>query len=917
MSRKSSLAHDVPLIQQLQKLQAKPPRKFSPALISEIFVKTENLSHLQSLYESDYFSNTLWPHFHQDVTNQHIQLILLVLVYSVQYAHDNSLFEYLTQNSDEVTKFGQFIKRILQASLHPFHGGGDIDAHRNLMCSIFLFLGHFIMFDESILTSHAFFDRWLESNLSDAQDLINLENPDASEELICRHFAFFLSRSCLIEESKIAQQIIQVQLPAYLGKLTDVITKEFCGQMWQFIRANNTQSGLSQFDNLRLKAGELKIDQLSQCMLQYDVNAAETEEFIQGLPIEKLKSLAKAVGYQGDCDIPEVLSAIVTCNVFLMTQDELGELSELGRFSELQLFDWHDWRNILPVAVPIARLPQSDSAFNLLFEWEFSISKRLNDHLITCLRRLDLSEGSARGKSKYVFPVGSMQRVGKSATIGVSSASFGVNEMVVMWKIDKCNKYDEHLRMQQFGVSQATVGFVEDIPNSSSLKINMDFPRDDYDSIVRLPFQDLRILRRITGKTVSKNLSHLMDISLEKPVGSKPENLLEKGISLLEDCHFSEKPALSEYLHPLLQQQEKCLIIMPSRDHVTRINFSRTISMETLKIGDKKDLDEKIRFVNGIVKQISEILGLGEFDFASSFQNMLMLYHVHVHARWEDFMKQLSLQRKTWGKYPFGKLRFNEEDNPEICLMKIVQDYYEIQRGFALVERMLLLDKEGRSETRCLWSAFPLVVVAVEDLDCIDEQFKNVVSFVDEATLSVLGKTERLTLCGEKGLFFHWLQRNITCAKTENQLIRKETPGLPSMIQRIRTVACGERINIEEAKYVVTFCRYLGKLGFSENDILLVVCSPYMKLLMEEMFEENDMTSNHPLILHIDEVLVPSNIVVMLLHGTPTFLSTSRSEKYAMQGFFVFGEHEKNQLEISTNDSIQKVRDEDHLAKLI
>lgn len=852
----------------LQKIVAKPPRKFSSALVSDIFSKINSPRDLRSLYESNYLKTILWPYFHQDVTNQHLHLILLSLIYSIQSEHDFSLLAHIESDASE---FSQFLKRILQSSLHPFNGDEDF------MCVIFLFLGYLSLSNASVLTEHSFFQMWLDSVVSDAAKFAFKEQILPTEETVIRHFAFFILSSA---KGPLLQKIKDLQIPAFFHYLSDPIVEALVLQTYTSIR--NTDA----FDDVRLKARELNFESLAYCPLEYNLDSQDLLDSLRDLPENNLKELAKAAGYNGDIDDFGFLANVVVRNILSV------EEGNWARFSETQLFDWHDWKLNLPVAVPVLLALSESEYSSILSFWEFSVAQKLNAHLVSCLKRLEINNGTIKGKSKYYLPLSSFQQVGFTGIASVKSSGFQKNELVVLWKLDKTNKYDDFLRMQQFGISKATVATVESIPDSSTLQLRMDSPLDNYDGLVKIP-QDLNMLRNVD-----------------------PEDAADAMKILLDDKKVSLRDGLSEgFVSEYFAKHKKCLLVLPTTEHVKRLAV-KDVDLETLKLGDEADLAEKIDHCKQVVSEISTKLGLSQFDFDSSFRNMLMLYEMHVAKHWGTFLRQLSKQKKTWLKYLFKELQFDDDKTEKECMLEIVDHYHSIKRTFALVERLLILDKVPGMGTFALAYQFPFVVGTADDLVPLDLRSEHVISCVDEETLGFVEIAQSLVVVGEGRVYRKLRNLGLSVAELEKSLLSGDLAALAKPVQHVKVTRDSGQVNIEEAQFIVAFVRFLLRKKYPLLWLSIVVSSPYMKLLILEIAEEANVEV--PVVQHVDEPLVPSEIVIFLYHGDPTFGSAKKAELSAKRGFISFGGYGKTHaLEIVEKEEFSQISEKRRVTKVL
>lgn len=104
-----------------KKWYPKPPKKFQSTFINVVHSmilkddKSDKLILYEILYATKYFDNILWEFYHVDITNHHIELILVYCLYEINIKSSTNSIDKVT--SQDLENFDGFLNRILIISM--------------------------------------------------------------------------------------------------------------------------------------------------------------------------------------------------------------------------------------------------------------------------------------------------------------------------------------------------------------------------------------------------------------------------------------------------------------------------------------------------------------------------------------------------------------------------------------------------------------------------------------------------------------------------------------------------------------------------------------------------------------------------------------------------------------------------------
>lgn len=924
------------LVAVLSAQRHRPPKKFLSSLITDVYDKVKSHTDLDNLQEA-YLQNVAWKFFHADVTNNHVELILAIVIYSSVVGRSQSQWTLLSLDSE---KLNTLLQRVLQTTLNALD-----ELIVDFEYLSYLFLSVVLRNDPESLLKHELFDRWLDFVL------------DSYTE-------HFLSGEFSVTSAKTASALVYLLGVARAEKV-DAITEAVDSKCFLSVFANcedpqlkhlidiqSDDPSISQFSKLQEKARDLGFGLLGDCLLPYDVKRSDLVESLVDLDIEKLKQLATLAGYEGETEDLDFLAGVIIRNA-------VPQLKEQS-ISELELLDLFNHTPTLGLQIP--------SYFALddhLKTWKFELFSSINRHLQQCLQRLNITKDGIQGTSKYYSAVEKSEGKGSDLELSLLSGRKDVRQgdYVVLLYLEKPVKHEHFSRVCKYGLMKARLVEVKAV-SQKTLTVSLAEENRPYNGLITLPsLQNIRLLPSfemsnidlLKSKTVERlwkvNGIHESFITSNKKRKKDTENLTiieykaskfelsdsDKSLSedhsraLLEilsslvsyiNClpHSGGDTLVRTFLQTIYLNQgvsDRCLVILPTNLHLERFTITDRLLSVTYKCGDIRSTrlkaDELLRHVG----EVATFLQLDDFDFTSSLRNAIVFYDSQIKPRWDGYLKTLKETIPSVSKYPFASLQFEKDTPVKIALDAVVKHYHHIKGTFAQIQRLLPLDKADIERypddaEKAISSLHPFVVCSSDSIHLVGNNYKHVVSFVGAETEAVVTQdTEKVVFLGETSSLdlqpLVSLEELNTVRPEIAGLVGRRTtaepsynPGLQKTTTMIKVPSSEKQVNVDEAAFIVGLYQFMRLLGYHHEDISLVVTSPYMKLLVEEILEGKEVrkgshpnTSSFefgwPVIQLASEPLAPSKYVLFSTHGDLSFKDFKKAVISSSLGFYAFG----------------------------
>lgn len=924
------------LVAVLSAQRHRPPKKFLPSLITDVYDKVKSPTDLDNLQEA-YLQSVAWKFFHADVTNNHVELILAIVFYSSVDGRSESEWSLLSLDSE---KLNALLKRVLQTT---FNALDELIVDFEYLS--YLFLSVVLRNNPESLLRHELFRGWLDSTLDSYTD-------------------HFLSGEFSVSSAKTASALAYLLGVARVEKV-DAITEAVDSKCFLSVFANcedpqlkhlldiqSENPSLSRFSKLQERARELGFGVLGECLLPYDLKRSDLVESLVDLDIEKLTQLAVVAGYEGDNEDTDFLADVIIRKAVPQLKKE--------PISELELFDLFNHPPTLGLRIP-SYLASDDH----LEAWKFQLLISINRHLQQCLQRLNITKEGIQGTSKYYSVVEKSEGEGSNLALSLVPGRKDVRQgdYVVLLHLEKPVKHEHFSRVCKYGLMKARLVEVKTV-SQKALTVSLAEDNRPYNGLITLPsLQKVRLLPSLEKSNIdlmkSKTVEGLWKVegihesftTSTKKRRKDNENLTiidykaskfeisdsnkklseDESRALLEilsspvlyiNClpHSGGDSLVRTFLETIYINQgvsERCLVIVPTNLHLESFTLTDRLLPVTYKCGDigriRSKADELLRHVG----ELAKYLQLEDFDFTSSLRNAIVFHDSQIKPRWDEYLKTLKETIPSISKYPFASLQFEKVTPVGDALDAVVKHYHGIKGTFAQIQRLLPLDKADIERypddaEKVISSLHPFVICASSSVHLVGNNFKHIVSFVEAETEAVVTQsTESVVFLGD----LNPLSLVPLVSLEELRSVRPEiaslvgrrtaaepsyNPGLQNTNMMIKVPSSEKHVNVDEATFVVGLYQFMRLLGYHREDICLVVTSPYMRLLVEEILEGKDIrkgslpsTSSFefgwPIIQLASESLVPSKYVLFSTHGDLSFKDLKKAVISSSLGFYAFG----------------------------
>lgn len=947
----------------------RPPKKFLPPLVNEIYLKISSPNDLENLLHAKYLNTVAWKFFHPDVSNTHVELILVLAFHDTTIRGSFNTLQYLSLDAD---KFGLLIKRVLQTTLT----GALNERIADFEYLTYLFLASLLQHNHKLLLEHELFEQWLQGVLDGYTDhFLQQEIKQDNVRTACA-LLYFLAIA-------IKMSILPIVESTKLRCFFSGFVKCADPQVNLLVKQIVGSPSHTQFTSLQRKARELSVDFLSECLLPYDLDTTILHEKLEDLDLSVLQELSRTAGYSGSISDSEFLAQVVVQNCV----PQVGHNSQI---TETELFDTFNNSTTLGQAVPTPWLVPED-----LDRWRYETLASLNQHLVLCFQRLDVQKDGVKGASKYYTSIDKIEHKGADCQIHLQTKKNLIRpgNLIVLVKVDKPDKSHPATRVRKYGIVRARI--VEVLATSTkTLSIHLPEKDPQYNGILTLPSQGKpsilssmktnSYIRSFEGQFTSGrfricNVDESVT-SFKREVQNDSSRVFEYKSSTFEvtSSESALSPELSKALLELLSSKvsriqyenhsdtdalvnaalealvsdlaqdnlERCLILLPTQNHVQRFKIEDRLLHLCHRAGDIGGVQNTMNSILQEVQKLSEKLELQEYDFGTSMRNAIIFYETHVEPRWTEYLKTLKKTITSVRKYPFRTFSFDKDMSIEGALASVVEHFTGVKRTFSQIQRMLPLDKadfenEPEEVERLLCSTFPIVLASVDSLQYIERNFKTVISFVGVETNSAVSSNTNRTVYFSNS-FNDLVQPDASLTETHQraEILRilgreggkenlRYNPGLKYTCQQIKIPASDKQVNVAEGTYLVSLYQFMRLIGYRHEDITIVVTSPYMKLLVEELLEDKkiekgsvpiDLPSSFafgwPLIQLASQPQVLSKYVLFSCHGDMSFKHTEIAISSASLGFYAFGSHSSPfyikiaPLEIFTGANLQATIDD-------
>lgn len=823
--------HDAPLQTIIDSVTAKPPKAFSAQLVSDVLPKIALRADLENLHYAKYFETVLWRFFHADVSNNHLQLLLMLLCHA-----ENSLWPILDRE-----KLNVLIKRVLQCSLDA----GTLLSSAQLEGYAFLFFAMVASRDQTLLFGCQVFPRW-KSFL--------IEGHYSTDEFAKRPESAFIA-SCALHyfmvcvESDFKEVIIENGLYSYFHNVNSLQV-----QHMRVLLSRKLSDRIDNWEKLRRSSAEDFI------------TMANTPEFdnvydkLMALEPGKLENLARALDFKKEKNAPFLASLIA-----VSLQDYTRPVG-VHQITEYELFDLPSHDLLHPSFY--------QDVVGRAFE---KVCSDINHHALTVLARIN-----EKKSSKYFYKVTRMEKRRFSELKVNRTPDFAAGNYILFVDI------------QKFKIAKARIAKVEKVDLLVYVKRADEFnsfivlrnrtellildhllAAEPYDMkidvrSVKLNCVDPDFLssskkRKGDGQSYIHNDIEVQCETPDQPLDPDQTKALLSMVTqprtfISAPRHSGRTTLINAFIETIKKNwpHETCLVVLPE----AWVPYS---AVNAIKVGENVDLVLRRDALLKRVRVLQDHLDLAEYSFDESGRNAMMLYYAHVLPKWDAY---LALLNDVPIPYPFEDI----ED-----LDRVVESFASVRALFRDIEQLLPLDKIDLTDPREI-SDFAVKslkhVVALEEQCLSMGDYDNVVCFNE--CIPYIKRCKRAVVFrdGEELqlLRVYGVESEIA-ALTRVDVSDKASCALKRSVQLIPIEPSESHVSVAEAEACVALYKRLPH-G------VVVATSPYMKNLILEI--------DASVAVHYEDA--PSaDYVVVLTHGG-TQKNVDEAARCARKGLYFVGD---------------------------
>lgn len=811
------------------------PKKLLPQHVTLVRQIVHTATDVADLYCLPYFETILWKFFHFDVTDSHIELICLLLI------HEFEIGKRMLWNlaREEPSKFSDLVLRVLVSTMrHNL-------SHAALETLAFYFLACLAEVDFNFLQNSRHFPQWAAGLVP--KFLLNESIDSSVHELVL----LFCIRTCGIM-TDLKDQVATSFGPALL-LAREAISPRVAWYARELQAKTTSSPEPEKFTNF------LRNHSLGELSLEASISILDKfRSFLDKVDEEHLLEFCRSLGYDGAHTSKRVLVEIV-CQLSRRELPVWDPLASVTQESILDLFE--------PSGAVLRPWPE----FLLVNE----ALESLNSHLQHVFLRLSVVDPplNIKGNTKHFSTLKRISVNGCFASIETKSrVAARTGEFVVLIELQRPNKLDDRARMVKHGICTARVARVTSSAKAEFF-IEWAWPgyEDRFNAVAFVPSSWMLAL--LEGEELKPNLEKAIENNK-----LSPEKLLTLHLSGKADKSF--EPVLSHILNNLVSNiqtsghewpgiidtfasyaderlpSKRTLVIVPNLAAVDLL----PLAIDAYRLGSQRysqTLSQKLEDLKAEARKLASSID-GDFVLNSA-SDALRFYEIHRDA----LQKRHRIQENGSG------------DEVDVSVSSGVVDVFLQLETFIPVETCSDYD-----QICSYWARRARTVVAcVEDLVKVPNDFYAVFLISSVWPLSLdAPKTVLIDTAYSKKPFFYDGKTADKCSKKEVTATLIETPPLLA------------NVNIEEAKSCIQLYTRLA----TTSQVLIVTCSPYMNLLLEEIFEEQGLKrkSSHWPLLQIADSCIQADTVILSTHGWKLWNDVDRARRSAVKDFRVLGQRD-------------------------
>lgn len=809
------------------------PKKLLPQHVTLVRQIVHTAADIADLYCLPYFESILWRFFHFDVTDSHIELICLLLMHEFEIGK-RKLWKTVR---DDRSKFSDLVLRVLVSTMR--HN----QSHAALERLAFYFLACLAEIDVHLFGESRHFSQW-EAGLV-PKFLLNDHIDSSVHELVL----LFCIRSSDIMTG------LKDQIAASFGPALLLARESISPRIAWYAR--KLQSKTASFPEPEKFIKFLRSNSLYELSLEASTSILDKfRTFLEKVDEDHLLEFCRSQGYEGTDPSKRVLFEI-TCQ---LARRDLPVWDPWASITEESMFDLFE-----PSESVLRPWPEFLLANEAL--------ENLNLHMLRAFLRLTVLDPpqNIKGSTKHFSTLKRISVNGCFATIEAKTrVAPRAGEFVVLLELQRPNKLDDRARMVKHGICTARVARVTSSAKAE-FSIEWAWPgyEDRFNAVVFVPFSWMLALLEVKDqKSTLENGNESIELSDDKLLIS----------SLSSEARKSFEPVLSHILSNLVSNiqtpgpgwphiidafvkvtketlpSKRTLVVVPNRAAVDLL----PLSIDAYRLGSQRYLQIQNLKLADLLAEAKRLASQVNGEFAiDSASDALRFYEIHR----DGLQKKYRIQKSEPG---------SELDSSA---------YSQVADVFLQLEAFIPVEIcSDHDQINSYWARRAhTVVVCTEDLSKVPNDFF-AVFLISSVWPMALGapKTVLIDTAYSKAPFYYDGDSAHKSRENEVKATLVDTP--PHLANA----------NVEEAKSCIQLYTKLATTSL----VLIVTCSPYMNLLLEEMFEEQGLKRGSPdwPLLQTADSCIQADMVILSTHGWKLWNDVDRARRSAEKLLWVLGQ---------------------------
>lgn len=495
---------------------------------------------LELLYNSNYFDNVLWACYHEDATNNHIELMLLIAIYEIEVIKRGTIVDQMMDQMDslltrlllltveyksETSRLGvsilRFFNKLITFKLNdrkvkklvrPLFNVSTWcnlpnveeirvrDAENNIVelkDYEDIMKEYQLSLEDNLLTANKLKRRWLHSSLTNLMKQVC----DTSEfiDYLKHYLALLISLVSQMPLREYPRVLInEVGFVAALKSLNlaevrilklymDFPINGFTGELYNIA----TSSNFNRLQSIIFNETN-QIDQFLSLSSVFECSPRDLSAYLQRFDITALEKILGKMNISGnyppELKSPSFLIDILIEHIYLETTDNFIYPSD--HIDEAILSNKDLFR--LPIE-NTQYLTVHDYDFRLAYNQSVRLTQDISKHLASIAPGLKITDperpGGIKSSSKYFDSISEIKlnEEQRYEIASIDPKKLNNNKLIVLLAIQKPNKTSPNLAIAKYGISKLALGQVVQENQLISVNFNSDIDYKRFNHLIYLP----------------------------------------------------------------------------------------------------------------------------------------------------------------------------------------------------------------------------------------------------------------------------------------------------------------------------------------------------------------------------------------------------------------------------------------------